>query len=70
MNVSSQAGKLSQLPSAIPHPCPHLGKVPTTKLKDTFLSPSLSVEELDALTKQFVENVRDGTHEKNGNLLL
>lgn len=37
-----------------------------TKVKDALLSPTLTVEQLDALMTQFIENVRDGTHAENG----
>lgn len=66
VNVSSNVGALSRLLTEIPHPCPHMKTMPTTKLKDAFLSPALTCEQLDNLMNEFISNVRDGTHAKNG----
>jgi carbonyl reductase 1 len=52
VNVSSSAGHLSQIPG--------------DELKRRFASPQLTVEELDALVRQFVNAASVGDHERSG----
>jgi carbonyl reductase 1 len=44
----------------------HLSRIPGDELKRRFASPQLTVEELDALVRQFVDAATAGDHERFG----
>lgn len=52
VNVSSSAG--------------HLTRIPGIQLREQLSSPLLTVQQLDALMRQFVDAARDGVHEQLG----
>ncbi|XP_017781105.1 PREDICTED: carbonyl reductase [NADPH] 3-like [Nicrophorus vespilloides] len=52
VNVSSSAG--------------HLSRIPSTDLKKKFSDPSLTVEQLDDLMKQFISDTKNGSHGEKG----
>lgn len=46
--------------------CGHLSRIPGRQLKEQLSSPSLTIQKLDALMRQFVDLARTGDHEQYG----